>query len=76
LSDQAHNVKHEAVPQWAEGLYYKRGLFSEAMVYHNEDAIYFEVRGQDSGIVRFTFEMVDTLKKVVEEREELVGSPK
>jgi hypothetical protein len=25
--------------------------------------------------VRFTFEMVDTLKKV-EEREELVGSPK
>jgi hypothetical protein len=35
-----------------------------------------EVRGQDSGIVRFTFEMVDTLKKVVEEREALVGSPK
>jgi hypothetical protein len=75
LSDQAHNVKHEAVPQWAEGLYYKRGLFSEAMVYLNDDAIYFEVRGHDSGIVRFTFEMVDTLKKV-EEREELVGSPK
>jgi hypothetical protein len=75
MSDQAHKVKHEAAPQWAEGLYYKRGLFSEAMVYHNDDDIYFEVRGQDNGIVRFTFEMVDTLKKV-EEREELVGSPK
>jgi hypothetical protein len=46
------------------------------MVYLNDDAIYFEVRGHDSGIVRFTFEMVDTLKKVVEEREALVGSPK
>ena len=75
MSDQAHKAKHEAVPQWAEGLYFKRGLFSEAMVYHNDDAIYFELRGQDSGLVRFTFEMVDTLKKV-EEREELAGSPK
>jgi hypothetical protein len=77
MSDQAHKAKYEAVPQWAEGLYFKRGHFSEAMVYHNDDAIYFELRGQDSGLVRFTFEMVDTLKNAeVEEREELAGSPK
>jgi hypothetical protein len=34
------------------------------------------VKGQDSGIVRFSYEMLETLKQVVEEREELVGSPK
>jgi hypothetical protein len=46
MSDQAHKVKHEAVPQWAEGLYYNnKGLFSEAMVYHTDNAIPFEVRG-------------------------------
>jgi hypothetical protein len=45
MSDQAHKAKHEAVPQWAEGLYYTRGLFSEAMVYHTDNAISFEVRG-------------------------------
>jgi hypothetical protein len=46
MSDQAHKAKHEAVPQWAEGLYYNnKGLFSEAMVYHTDNAIPFEVRG-------------------------------
>jgi hypothetical protein len=33
------------------------------LIYHDE-AIYFEHRGKDSGIVRFTFEMVDDLKVV------------
>jgi hypothetical protein len=32
-----------------------------------DEAIYFEVKGKDSGIVRFTFEMVESLKVVVEE---------
>jgi hypothetical protein len=59
--------KHEAIPQWAEGLYYNKGLFSEALVYYDDEAIYFEVKGKDSGIVRFTFEMVESLKVVVEE---------
>jgi len=46
MSDQAHKAKHEAVSQWAEGLYYNnKGLFSEAMVYHTDNAIPFEVRG-------------------------------
>jgi hypothetical protein len=67
MSEQASKVRHEAVPRWAEGLYYNRGLFSEALVYHDEEAIYFEVKGKDSGIVRFTFEMVESLKVVVEE---------
>ena len=67
MSEQARKVRQEAVPQWAEGLYYNKGLFSEALVYYDDEALYFEVRGQDSGIVRFSYEMLETLKQVVEE---------
>jgi hypothetical protein len=28
------------------------------LVYHNDDALYFEHRGKDSGIVRFSFEII------------------
>jgi hypothetical protein len=67
MSEQARKVKHAAIPQWAEGLFYNKGLFNEALVYYDDEALYFEVRGQDSGIVRFSYEMLETLKKVVEE---------
>jgi hypothetical protein len=73
MSEQARKVKSEAIPQWAQGLYYNKGLFNEALVYYDDEALYFEVRGQDSGIVRFSFEMLETLKVVVEE--ESGGSP-
>ena len=67
MSEQARRVRHEAIPQWAEGLYYNKGLFAEALIYYDDEAVYFEVRGKDSGIVRFSFEMLETLKQVVEE---------
>jgi hypothetical protein len=67
MSEQARRVKHEAAPQWAEGLYYNKGIFSEALVYYDDAALYFEVRGNDSSVVRFSFEMLETLKKVLEE---------
>jgi hypothetical protein len=67
MSDQVRKIKHEAIPQWAQGLYYNKGLFSEALAYYDDEALYFEVRGQDSGIVRFSFEMLQTLKEVVDE---------
>ena len=67
MSEQARKVKSEAIPQWAEGLYYDKVLFSEALVYYDDEALYFEVRGKDSGIVRFSYEMLETLKEVVEE---------
>ena len=70
MSEQARKVKNEAIPQWAEGLYYNKGLFSEVLVYHDDQALYLEHRGKDSGIVRFSFEMLETLNKVVEEMEE------
>jgi len=59
MSEQAGKVRNQAIPEWAEGLYYNKGLFEEAVVYHDDKAIYFEVRGKDSGVVRFTFEMTE-----------------
>ena len=69
MSEQARGVRNKAIPQWAEGLYYNKGLFSEALVYYDDDALYFEIRGQNGGVVRFSFEMLETLKQVVEDEE-------
>jgi hypothetical protein len=69
MSEQPRKVKSEAIPEWAEGLYYNSGLMSEVLVYHDEEAIYFEHRGRESGIVRYTFEMIEGLK-IVEDEEE------
>ena len=67
MSEQARKVKHEAIPQWAEGLYYNKGIFDEAVLYYDDEALYFECRGKDSDIVRFSYEMLETLKEVVVE---------
>ena len=75
MSEQARKVRNKAIPEWAEGLYYNKGLFSEALVYYDDEAIYFECRGKDSGIVRFTFEMIESLKDVVEDEAAGGASP-
>ena len=69
-SEQQRKVKSEAIPKWAQGLYYNEGVFSEALVYHDDEALYFELRGKDSGIVRFSYEMLETLGEVIEEEQE------
>ncbi len=66
MSEQAKQVKNKNIPEWAQGLYYTSGLMSEILVYYDEEAIYFEHKGKDSGIV-FTFEMIEGLKIVEEE---------
>jgi hypothetical protein len=68
--EQARKIQHEAIPQWAEGLYYNKGLFSEALVYYDDESLYFEVRGKDSGIIRLSYEMLETLNEVIEDEEE------
>jgi hypothetical protein len=69
MSEQAHKIDHEAIPREAQGLYYNKGFFSEVLAYYDDEALYFECRGKDSGIVRFSFEMLQTLGEVVEEKE-------
>ena len=70
MSEQASKVRNKAVPEWAEGLYYNKGLFSEALVYYDDEALYFDLRGKDDGVVRFTHEMLQTLGEVIEEAQE------
>jgi len=67
MSEQARKIEHEAIPQWAQGLYYNKGLFSEALIYYDDEALYFELRGREDGIVRLSFEMLETLTEVIEE---------
>jgi hypothetical protein len=77
LSEQAEQpkkVKKGAIPEWAEGLYYNKGIFSEVLVYYDDESIYFECRGKDSGVVRYTFEMIEGLKIVEDEAEEQADS--
>jgi hypothetical protein len=74
MSEQAQKVKNKNIPEWAEGLYYNSGLIKEVFVYHDEEAIYFEHKGKENGIVRFTFEMIEGLK-IVEEEGEREDSP-
>ena len=73
-SAQQRKVKSEAIPQWAQGLYYNSGLFSEILVYYDQEAIYIEHKGKESGIVRYTFEMIEGLKIVEDEEEESTNS--
>ena len=70
MTEQARKIRHKAMPEWAEGLYYNSGMFHEVLVYHDEEAIYFEHLGKDDGVVRFTFEMLETLTAVIEEEQE------
>jgi hypothetical protein len=49
-------------------------VFSEILVYHDDESIYIEHRGKESGIVRFTFEMIEGLK-IVEEDESANSTP-
>jgi hypothetical protein len=73
-SAQQRKVKSEAIPQWAQGLYYNSGLFSEILVYYDDEAIYIEHKGKESGIVRYTFEMIEGLKIVEDEQEQSTNS--
>jgi hypothetical protein len=65
MSEQPRKVKNEAIPDWADGLYYNMGLFSEVLVYHDNEAIYFEHLGKENSVVRFTFEMIEDLKRCI-----------
>jgi hypothetical protein len=67
MTEQARRVENNAIPEWAQGLYYNSGLIKEVLVYHDDEAIYFEHRGKESGVVRFTFKMIEGLKIVEQE---------
>jgi hypothetical protein len=69
-SEQQRKIKSQAIPQWAQGLYFNDGVFRQALVYYDDEALYFELKGKYSGIVRFSYEMLETLGEVIEEVQE------
>jgi hypothetical protein len=54
--------------------YFNDGVFRQALVYYDDEALYFELKGKDSGIVRFSYEMFETLGEVIEEVQEQEAS--
>ena len=74
MTEQARKIRHKSMPKWAEGLYYNSGMFHELLVYYDEEAIYIEHLGKESGVVRLTFEQIEGLK-IVEDEEENSDSP-
>lgn len=71
MSEQARKIENQAIPSWAQGLHYNKGLFSEVIVYHDDEAIYFEARGKDSGVVRFPFDLIESLKRSEERKDQV-----
>ena len=69
MSEQPRKIKHDAIPQGAQGLYYDGGMFTEVLIYYDDEALYLEHRGRESAIMRYSFEMLKTLKEVVEEEQ-------
>jgi hypothetical protein len=43
-------------------------MFSEIHFYHNDESIYIEHKRKESGIVRFTFEIIEDLRMMEEEQ--------
>ena len=60
------------MPEWADGLYHNRRLFSEVLVYYDDESIYFEHRGRESAVVRSTFEIIQGLKMIEDKAEDRV----
>ena len=75
MNEQARKLRDGAIPEQAQGVFYVNGLFSEVLAYHDDEALYFELRGENSSVVRFPYEMLETLGEVIEEEKEHQNSP-
>ena len=55
VSEQAHQRRDDPILLRADGLYYDTGIFDEAVVYYDGEAVYFPTRDTDSGTVCFSY---------------------
>ena len=67
MSEQAHQTRDDPIPQQADGLYYDKGIFDEAVVYYDGEAVYFPTRDTDSDTVCFSYVTLETLIQALEE---------
>jgi hypothetical protein len=76
MSEQARKVKNIAIPEWAEGLW-AEGLYiirgssprysCTTKMRPSTLSANFECKGNQGGVVNFSFEMLETLATVMEE---------
>lgn len=55
MSEQAHKTRVDPIPQRADGLYYDKGTFDEAVVYYDDEGVYFQTKNKDNGTVGFAY---------------------
>jgi hypothetical protein len=55
VSDQAHQRRDDPILLRADGLYYDKGTFDEAVVYHDGEDVYFQAKNKDNGTVGFAY---------------------
>ena len=55
MSEQAHQRRDDPILLRADGLYYDKGIFDEAVVYYDGEAVYFPTKNKDNGTVRFAY---------------------
>ena len=67
MSEQPHQRRDDSILLRADGLYYDTGIFDEAVVYYDGEAVYFPTRDKDSGTVCFAYVTLETLIQALEE---------
>ena len=55
MSKQAHQRRDDPILLRADGLYYDTGIFDEAVVYYDGEAVYFPITNKDNGTVGFAY---------------------
>ena len=67
VSEQAHQRRDDSILLRADGLYYDTGIFDEAVVYYDGEAVYFPSRDKDSNTVCISYVTLETLIQALEE---------
>jgi hypothetical protein len=67
VSEQARRRRDDPILLQADGLYYDKAIFDEAVVYYDGEAVFFPTRDNDSGTVRFSYVTLETLIQALEE---------
>jgi hypothetical protein len=55
VSEQAHQRRDDPILLRADGLYYDTGIFDEAVVYYDGEAVYFPTWDKASDTVSFSY---------------------
>jgi hypothetical protein len=55
VSEQAHQRSDDPILLRADGLYYDKGNFDEAVIYYDGEDVYFQTKNKDNGTEGFAY---------------------